>query len=254
MSKIFHPTEDRLISEEEAQKISEEAFREMEKAAKQKAPDDYSFDDLFNGYIEGVHYVAENGYVMFIKFEYELDSLYRYYQYTKRFIASFEKATEECVREHEEEGYGELDIAPGELTKINFQSILLMAYTAFESFLRDFIEVIDEKAGVLRRPYDDTTTLKYLQFLHYEKSIFVPSKLFHKYNEVRLVRNYFAHSLDEPQVKLVSYLEDDPCGILSKNKKYLLLNERYMEFAFGTLGKMVKAIEGAFEKYYPDIQ
>ena len=254
MGIMYHPYEDRIISEEEAKRISDEAFREMEKAAKQKAPDDFSFDEMFNGYIEGKHYAAENGYVMFIEFEYNFDCLYRYYQYTKRFIASFEKETEKSVREHEEAGYGGLDIPAGELTKINFQSILLMAYSAFESFLRGFIEFIDENAGVLKKPYDDTTTLQYLKFLHFDKNIFIPRKLYHKYNELRLVRNYYAHSLNEPQAQLVKYLEDDPCGILTEDQKYIFVNERYMEFAFSILGRMVKAIEQAFEKYYPELQ
>ena len=257
MSKIFyHPYEDRIITEEEAIEISEASLREMEKIAKQKAPDDFTFDETFNGYIEGRHYLADNGYVMFLEFELNFDSLYRYYQYTKRFIAYFEKETEESNREHEEEGYGQLDIPAGMLTKINYQSILLMAYTTFESFLRDFIEVIDKKAGVLQYPYDDSTTLKYLQFLHFEKSIFIPKKLYHKYNEIRLVRNFFAHSLNEAQIQLVNYLKkDDPCGILrrTEDRYFIILNEDYMEFAFDILGKMVKSIEQAFEKYYPNL-
>jgi hypothetical protein len=114
--------------------------------------------------------------------------------------------------------------------------------------------VIDENAGVLKTPYDDTTTLQYLKFLHIEKNIFIPRKLYYKYNEIRLVRNYYAHSLNEVQAQLLKYLQDDPCGILSVDLKYIFLNERYMEVVFGTLGKMVKAIEAAFERYYPELQ
>ena len=101
-----------------------------------------------------------------------------------------------------------------------------------ETYKREFIEFIDSKAGVLRKPYDDTTTLQYLKFLHYEKNIFIPRKLFRKYNEIRLIRNYYAHSLDEPQVQLVKYLDDDPYHILSKDKKRILIDEEYMEFSY----------------------
>lgn len=256
MSIIYHPTESRIISEEEAKKISDEAFREIEREAKQKAKDDYSFDENFNIYIQEKHYETENGNVAFIRFECDYDCLYVYYQYTKRFIAAFVKDTDETHAENEAEGYGQLDLPAGELTKINYQSILMMAYTTFESFLREFIELIDEKAGVLQKPYDDTTTLQYLKFLHFDKNIFIPRKLYRQYDQVRLVRNYFAHSLSEIQVQLLRQLkEDDPYNILGKigDTDWLFLNERYMEFAFATLGKVVKSIEKAFEKYYPDL-
>lgn len=257
MSTIYHPFENRIISEEEAKQISDAAFREIEREAKQKANDDYSFDESFNIYIQGKHYETENGWVAFVRFESEYDCLYAYYQYTKRFISAFVKDADNIAREHEEAGYGGLDLPAGELIKINYESILMMAYTTFESFLREFIELIDEKAGVLQKPYDDTTTLQYLKFLHFDKNIFIPRKLYRQYDQVRLVRNYFAHSLSEPQAQLLKQLkEDDPCNILGKIgvDDCLFLNERYMEFAFATLGKVVKSIEKAFEKYYPELQ
>lgn len=256
MSVIYHPTENRIISEEEAKKISDAAFREIEREAKQKAKDDYSFDETFNIYIQGKHYETENGNIAFIRFECDYDCLYAYYQYTKRFIAAFVKDADEAHAENEAAGYGQLDLPAGELVEINYQSILMMAYTTFESFLREFIELIDEKAGVLQKPYDDTTTLQYLKFLHFDKNIFIPRKIYRQYDQVRLVRNYFAHSLSEPQAQLLRQLkEDDPCHILGKigDTDWLFLNEKYMEFAFSTLGKVVKAIEKAFEKYYPDL-
>ncbi len=256
MDVIYHPTENRIISEEEAKKISDEAFREIEREAKQKANDDYSFDDSFNFYIQGKHYKTENGWVAFIRFECNYDCLYAYYQYTKRFIAAFVKDANAAAKEHEEAGYGELDLPASELIRINYQSILMMAYTTFESFLREFIEFIDENAGVLKKPYDDTTTLQYLKFLHFDKNIFIPRKLYRQFDQVRLVRNYFAHSLSEPQVNLLRQLkEDDPYHILGKwgDIDILSLNEKYMEYAFATLGKVVKSIEKAFEKYYPEL-
>ena len=255
MSGINHPFENIIINEEEAEEISDALFRELEREALQKAGDDYSFDEGFNFFIQGKHYQAVNGYIVFVRFEYNYDCLYAYYQYTKRFIAAFVKDADEAHAENEAAGYGELDLPAGELTKINYQSILMMAYTTFESFLREFIEFIDENAGVLKKPYDDTTTLQYLKFLHFDKNIFIPRKLYRQYDQVRLVRNYFAHSLSEPQVQLLRQLkEDDPCGILGKGGDCLFLNEKYMEFAFSTLGRVVKSIEKAFEKYYPELQ
>ena len=256
MGVIYHPTENRIISEEDTKKISVEAFREIKREAKQKAKDDYSFDETFNIYIQRKHYEAENGWVVFIRFESDFDCLYEYYQYTKRFIAAFVKEAKTAAKEHEEAGYGELDLPAGQLIEINYQSILMMAYSTFESFLREFIEFIDENAGVLQKPYDDTTTLQYLKFLHFEKNIFIPRKLYRQYDQVRLVRNYFAHSLSEPQVQLLRQLkEDDPYRILGKigDTDWLFLNERYMEYAFATLGKVVKSIEKAFERYYPEL-
>ena len=49
MSTIYHPFENRIISEEEAKQISDAAFREIEREAKQKANDDYSFIRYGNG-------------------------------------------------------------------------------------------------------------------------------------------------------------------------------------------------------------
>lgn len=71
------------------------------------------------------------------------------------------------------------------------------------------------------------------------------------------MKNYFAHSLSEPQVQLLRQLkENDPCRILGNigDDYCSFLNERYMEYAFATLGKMVKSIERAFEKYYLELQ
>ncbi len=45
----------------------------------------------------------------------------------------------------------------GALIHLNCQSTLLMVYSAFEAFLRQFTEFIDDKAGVLKYPYDDQT-------------------------------------------------------------------------------------------------
>lgn len=250
MEKMPHPYEDRWISMEEAQKISDETLKEMERVAKRKAPDDYAFNDMFNGYIEGKHYSSETGVALFIQFEQNFDNLYCYYQYTKRFIASFVNQAYENYRQLEEEGFAEAAYDYQELTDINYQSVLLMAYTTFESLLRDYIEVIDERAGVLKYPYDDRTTLKYLKFLHYDKGVFIPRKLFQEFNEIRLVRNYFAHSLEKAQAQLVRNLKkNDPCQILI-GETYIILNEEYMEYAFNILGKIVRAMEMAFERYY----
>ena len=252
MSVKYSPYENSIISEKEAKKISDVTLQELEREAKLKGKYDNSFDENYNFYIQGKHYETENDYVVFIRFESSFDCLYVYYQYTKRFITGFVKDANEANVENIE-----LNFPADELKKINYQSILMMAYTMFESFLREFIELIDQNAGVLQKPYDDTTTLQYLKFLHFDMHIFIPRKLYRHYDEVRLVRNYFAHSLSVPQTHLLRQLKnDDPCGILGKigDVNCLILNEKYMEYAFSTLGKMVKSIEKAFEKYYPELQ
>ena len=57
------------------------------------------------------------------------------------------------------------------------ESTLSMVYSTFEAFLRQFTEFIDDKAGILKYPKDDQTTLKYLDYLNYERNIFVPMRV-----------------------------------------------------------------------------
>lgn len=217
-----------------------------------KKDDDYSFDDNFNFAIDNKFYEAENSYVMFVALEENFNSIYQYYQYTKRYVRSYETIANDyyhSLAKDESDAVFEEFAPNGQLIDLNCESSLLMVYSAFEAFLRQFIEFIDEKAGVLKCPDDDLTTLKYLSFLHYDKNIFVPKTLYKDFNEIRLVRNYYAHSLDKIQFKLQKSLENDPYGIIQG--PFIVVNDEYIDHVFDVLGKMVKAIEIAFEKSYP---
>lgn len=248
---FFVPSDD-VNDEEECKRIENEIRQHFEKVAKEKKSDDFSFDDEYNTAIEAMYYEAESNYVMFIEMEYRFDYIYQYYQYTKRYVASYEKIASEFYNKLLEEDYYDVFVPNGELIHLNCQSTILMVYSAFEAFLRQFIEFIDDKAGVLKYPYDEKTTLKYLNFLNYEKHIFVPRQLYKEFDEIRLVRNFYAHSLDDIQYSLKRYLQKDPYEIMVGDSR-IIVNYNYIEHVFDVLGRMVKAIEKAFKKNYPGL-
>ena len=264
---VFDPDEN--VSEEDAKRMEEEIREHYSNIANGKKSDDIFFDFDFNEAIESKFYEAESDYVMFDEMEYNFNSIYLYFQYTRRYVAFYEADSSESIRkqiasyeartnEHSKAAevydYYENWIPGGELIHLNCQSTLLMLYSVFEAFLRQLAEFLDDKAGILKCPfpYDDYTTLKYLDYLNYKKHIFIPKELYLKFSEIRLVRNYYAHSLDKPQTKLLELLDSDPYGISVGCR--IVVNEGYIEHAFEVLGKMVKAIETAFKKNYPKLQ
>lgn len=251
MKRIIVMT-DENISEIEKKKIENAARQYCENVIKGKKSDDYTFDSDYNEAIESTYYDPENGYVMFLEAEYNFNAIYQYFQYTKRFVKAYETTANEYYKKLQEAEYYDVFAPNGELIHLNCESILLMVYSAFEAFLRQFTAFIDDKAGILKYPYDDHTTLKYLDYLNYEKNIFVPKKLYREFSEIRLVRNYYAHSLDEIQYKLKRSLETDPYGIMVGGR--IVVNAEYIEHIFEVLGRMVKAIETAFERNYPELQ
>ena len=219
------------LNEEEAKRMEEEIREHYSNIANGKKADDYSFDFDFNEAIESKFYEPESDYLIFIEMEYNFNSIYLYFQYTRRYVKSYEAAANDFYNKqmsfyenHPSEccGLAEVDLYLSELTShgdlicLNCQSTLLMAYSAFEAFLRQFIELIDEKAGILKYPYyDDRTPVKYLDYLNYEKNIFIPKKLYRDFSEIRLVRNYYAHRLDGIQIKLKRMLGNDPYNIIA---------------------------------------
>ena len=252
MKSFFVPLKREIDTEEKQQQMEEDIREYFKKVAKDKKIDDYSFDEDYNTAIESMYYEHDSDYIVFIEMEYRFDSIYQYYQYTKRYVESYEKIANEFYDKLLEEDYYDVAGPNGDLIHLNCESILLMVYSTFEAFLRQFTEFIDDKAGILKYPKDDQTTLKYLDYLNYEKNIFVPKKLYKEFSEIRLVRNYYAHSLDEIQYKLKRFLNKDPYGIVVGNR--IVVNSNYIEHIFEVLGKMVKAIENTFINNYPDLQ
>lgn len=251
--KSFVVDIDGYMDEEEERQLEEEIRQFYANVLKNKKADDYRFDYDFNEAIESRYYEPKSTHIMFISFEYRFNSIYQYYQYTRRYIAAYEteanKYYHNAPDSQEEDALS--DYAPdGMLIHLNCESIILMTYSVFETFLREFIETTGDRTGVLKYPKDDLTPLKYLEYLNNEKGIFVPRKLYRDYNEIRLVRNYYAHGLDSVQSILKRSLNRDPHGILFGNR--LIVNHQYVEHVFEVIGNMVKAIEAAFEMHYPN--
>ncbi len=243
------------LSDEEIEKAMEDARQYFENLVKTKKPDDYSFNSDYNDAIHNYHYEADVcSMVTFVAMQYKMDSLYLYFQYTKRFIVSYENIANayygKLLEEAESADDADIasDAAPGNtLTELNCQSLLLMLYSAFEAFLREIIEVVDKEAGILKFPQNDFTAEKYVNYLN-RHNIFIPKKLFWQFTEVRLVRNYFAHSLEKPQKTLLKFLKNDPYGILKHNA--IVVNPSYIEYAFELFGKLIKAVEIAYNENY----
>ena len=252
MKKFFVFDED-FESEKEAREFEEDLRRYYEELPDKKESDDYSFDSDFNDAIEAKYYENELNHALFIEIEFNFDTIYTYYQYTKRYITAYENKADQYYKELSEEMGEPIDLyyVNGLLTDLNCESILLMIYSAFEAFLRRFIKYIDKSAGVLRSPKSDQTPSEYLKYLHDEKNIFLPKSLYWQYDQIRLVRNYYAHSLDYMQYKLKKSLRNDPYGIVGGYS--INVNDKYIEHVFEVLGKMVKSIEKAFVENYPEL-
>lgn len=246
--------DDENLSPKEVKKIEEEIRNTYKKIDENKDLLDYSFDSEFDTAIESKYYEPESGCVVFVSMEYQLNNLYRYFQYTKRFVAFHEKEANEYyygkmkAAESAEEESVAFDAALGDaLSQLTCQSILIMTYSAFEAFLRDIIDMVGDDRGILRFPKDEFTALKYINYLN-TKNIFVPKVLYRQFDEMRLVRNYFAHSLENVQGKLISYLKHDEYSILQE--KRIVLNHNYIEHTFDIFGKLVKSVENVFMENY----
>ena len=249
---------DEDMTPEEAKEFEEGYYKYYKNLIKAKDPLDYTFDEEFDTAIECMYYESVSSYGVFGMIEFHFNSLYRHFQYTKRFAAAYEKIANDHYDKNFKEAYGTeladvaFEAAPrDELTNLTCQSTLLMVYSVFEGFLRDVVKYVVKHArnnkDILKYPYNDFTAAKYINYLN-KQNVFIPKALYREFNEVRLVRNYYAHSLEEPQKNLLQYLKNDPYGILKGS--YITVNPDYIEHVFELLGKMVDSIEETFIENY----
>ncbi len=247
--------DDENLSPEEAKKLEDDIRNYYKRVDANKDVYDFSFDRDFDTAIESKYYEAEANLAVFTAMEYQLNNLYKYFQYTKRFVAAHERSANEYYHEamkkaqSQEEAEALMEVAPNnDLTELICQSILIMAYSALEAFLRDIISVVGDDKGVLRYPpKEGFSAMKYINYLN-KKDIFVPKVLHRQFDEIRLIRNYFAHSLEKVQENLSRYLKNDKYSILQGER--IVLNHKYVEYSFDIFGRLVKSVERAYIENY----
>jgi len=241
-------------NEEEPDKTTEDWVRQAD-----YKQDDFKFDEFFNFVHQNRFYSVDlsGGYpgYPFSQFQQNINALYLYYQYLKRFINYYTReASEHYERQHEigeaaaelsgqlfYDFYEEMDITD-EIAGIQYENIVMSLYTVFERFLKEFIKDNEgSNSPVLDLPKGDNTVNDYMNYLHREKKIFVPASVYYEYDKLRLIRNYFVHSSDRIGYKLQRALENDKNGIYEDGM--IVINDQYIDSAFKTVGAIVKCIE-----------
>ena len=251
---FLDPFEEESMSIDERTRLYDSIRQYYEDVINNKKADDHTFENDYNIAIECMYYEADSSYIMFVKMEYYFNIIYKYFQYSRRYIQAYEKISNQFYKEEYKEyincaEYSDL-LLDGELIHLNCESILLMVYSAFEGFLREFVDFLNDKNGPLKNLYGDYSTTKYMWFLCSERGVIIEG-LYKEFTEIRLVRNYYAHSLCEVSGRLRHLLENDEYGILNKN--VIEVNVEYIDHVFEALGTIVKEIEISFEQYYPDL-
>lgn len=247
--------EEYLNKEEWELEQDEEKIQSLLEESLKNGNFDFSFDPIFNEVATNRNYEANlDSTVEFIAFENNFDALYKYFQYTKRYVKALNNTA--TVRYNEErqddiaftgqvaeafDYYNDQIIIFENFINNNNEATLLMIYRLFERLLKDIVELLDNTAAELKCQ-GDFSVIKYMSFLK-KKNVFIPKELYYEYDMFRLIRNHIVHGNDTVSNKLQSYLKNDPFLIWAGCD--IIVNVDYVEHAFTIIGKIAKSIETA---------
>ena len=166
--------------------------------SKMKSDKDYQFDTNFNESIRSRYYQPEDQFwgSAFWYFEQNINGLYLYYQYLRRFINYY---VGEALKHYEHQrdvadaasgmqrsvdfwDYEEEIDTTESINQIEYENIVMALYRVFEKFLKEYIQENDPNSPVLRESKGDHTVLNYMNYLR-KQNIFFPKKLYDEFTK-----------------------------------------------------------------------
>ncbi len=244
------------LSADEMERAVKASDKLKRKIIKSKKYDDAQFDEYFEMAINKMFYEADcySSCHSFDDFEIELNQLFMYYQYNKRYLAHYIKTAKKHYNEQIENAKSaeEADIAFDSLYDSKclmnklYESVFLMLFATFEKLLKGIVQdaCTAGNQAFIPKVKDEPTTYEYMNHLRWKLNIIVPHELYNDFDMIRLLRNSLVHS--QTYTTLDRYIERDLHELWkSSNDRY---NFRVIEFTFETLGKLAKCIEEAYNQ------
>ena len=243
---------------------SEEEF--YKRVIEEKRQNDDAFDEAFNWAIEYRFFELPFDFVYFIEpvfvFCDEFSALYKYFEYSQRYITKFLEVEETAYRQAIQEDpsmdtemlYGEIMLRDEEyLGAINSEANLLMLYTLFENFLKSLVADLDENNTTKfiqnRSKHRKPMVNQYLNYLRneYKLEISLTREMRDKLDLMRNVRNYFVHNYKGGErINLDIYSSYDNLPTLKDGR--IEVDYNYVVSCFELIGEIATIISNAIVK------
>lgn len=188
----------------------------------------------------------------------QLSSLHRYLEYSRRYIWRYLEEGAACEKQLFDDGAAaEEEILYDEtfgadkkyLLRYNDESVFLMIYTLFESFVHRLVEEQEREQHLdfKSRNYQGPMIARYTAFLKESchMNIVFEDALWERFQRIRKIRNVFIHSSGVvSQNAFRRALEREQPELLEENR--LVLNYDFLIGVFETIGEMLRAVEKAY--------